>query len=86
MKCFQPSISIKKTVFPTTKVEVNKPDVYNCVWYLIGEMQRRTQTSLVTEDVIINLSPVFKRLEFCMVIKRFVLNIILLKNNFRVVV
>ena len=61
MKSFQPSILIKKSVFPTTKVEVNKPDLR--LIYLRMEMQGRIQTFLVTEDVIVNLSPVFKRLE-----------------------
>ena len=51
MKSFQPPILIQKTEFSTTKVEVTKPDL------------RRIQTSLVTEDAIVNLSPVFKWLE-----------------------
>ena len=34
-----------------------------CIWYLISKIQRRIETSLVTEDVIISLLPVFKRLE-----------------------
>ena len=62
-------------------------------------MQGCLQTSLVTEDVITNLSSVFKRLEekttcwnvfdgqfFMVKKKRFVLNAILLKNDFPVVI
>ena len=33
------------------------------MWYLINEMHRRLWTSLLTENVIIKFSPVFKRLE-----------------------
>ena len=40
---------IKKTAFPATKVEINKPDLL--------------RYRLATEDIIINISLVFKHLE-----------------------
>ena len=92
MKSFQPSILIKRTLFPTTKVEVNKPDLRRMFLHMVPD-QRNTKASLVTEDVIIGLSLVFRRLkekshtqnvfdgQFSTVIKRFVLNIIILKND-----
>ena len=51
MKSFQPPILIQKTEFSTTKVEATKPGL------------RRIWPSLVTEDAIVNLSPVSKWLE-----------------------
>ena len=44
--------------------------------FMISEMQGRIKTSLVTKDVIVNLSPVFKRLESDVYLCRG-----LLKNN-----
>ena len=65
MKSFQPPILNQKAAFSTTKVGVNKLHLRRiyCICCLISEMQGRIWTSLVTEDVIVNLSPMFKRLE-----------------------
>ena len=63
MKSFQPPILIQKTTFSTTKVEVIKPDLRRIYLHMIPEMQGRIYTSLETEDAIVNLSPVFKRLK-----------------------
>ena len=40
-----------------------KKDVYICIWCPVSEMQGRIQTSLISEDAIINFSPLSKRLE-----------------------
>ena len=54
MKSSQPPIMIKKTVFPTTKVAVNKLGLrlFICLWCLISEIQGLGKTFLVTEDVM----------------------------------
>ena len=37
MKSFQPSILIKKTASPTTKVEVNKPDLRRIYLHMVPD-------------------------------------------------
>ena len=65
LNLFSHQLRLKKTAFVTTKIEINEPGLIRIYLHMVPnqEMQGRIQTSLVTEDMIINFSPVSKRLE-----------------------